>query len=260
VSKVLFRIEDHIAYITLNDPENMNSFDLEMTLELERIWERVRDDKNIWVAVLNGEGKAFCAGANVKSMERGKRTLEESLVVGRHRVGPLSYHVYKPIIVAVHKYVLGGAFAFVVESDICIASEDTMFGLPESKVNMPTMFASAIGHFFPHSLASEMMYTGKFITAQRAYEAGLCSRVVPRERLMEEATEMAKSICENGPLANWASKQLYYRGRGVDYDRYLEDLDELATPVINCQDSIEAKQAFIEKRKPRWTAVLDTEE
>jgi enoyl-CoA hydratase len=253
MSQVLFRVENHIAYVTLNDPGNLNAVNYEMVLELEKIWAEVRDNKDIWIAILNGEGRSFCAGANVKSMERGNwRIKENSLLLGNHRGGPLSHNVYKPIIVAVHKHVYGAGMCFLIESDICIAADDALFCLPEAKVNIPTLFAPVIGHFLPHSIASEMLYTAQPISAQRAYELGLCSKVVPRAELMNEATAMAKVICENGPLANWAAKELYYRGRNLNYDDFYDLLNKVAVPVMNSEDGIEAKAAFVEKRKPNW--------
>lgn len=253
MSNVLFKIQDHIAYITLNDPNKLNAISYEMALELEKIWAEVRDNKDIWVAILHGEGKSFCAGINVKGVERGQFKIKEnSLLVGEHRLGPLSHNVYKPIIAAVHRHVYGAGLSLVVESDICIAAEDALFGLPEAKVNLPTMFAPVIGQFLPHSVASEMLYTAKPIPAQRAYELGLCSKVVSCNDLMDEAVSMANVICQNGPLANFASKELYYRGRNVNYEEHLDLLNEVATPVMNSEDGVEGKAAFIEKRKPNW--------
>lgn len=253
MTQVIFKVEDHIAFVTLNDPANLNAINYEMTLELEKAWAEIRDNKDIWVAILNGSGKSFCAGANVKSMERGNWQIKSnSLLMGEHRAGPLSHNVYKPIIVAVHKHVYGGGVALVLESDICIAADDALFCLPEAKVNVPTLFAPVIGQFIHHSAASELLYTAKPISAQRAYELGLCSKVVPCDKLLDEAVAMAKVICENGPLANWAAKELYYRGRNLVYDDLVGLLSEVAVPVMNSEDSVEAKAAFIEKRKPNW--------
>lgn len=250
---VKFRVEGHIAYVTLNDPAKLNAISMQLACELEECWAEVRDNRDIWVAVLNGEGRSFCAGANTEGMGSGNYAIEtHSVLMGVHRAGPLSHKVYKPIIAAVHRHVLGGGLALVLESDICIAADDALFGLPEAKVNVPTLFAPVIDRFLPHSLASEMLYTAKPVSAQRAYEAGLCSRVVPREKLMEEAEAMALSICETGPLANFAAKELYYRGRGLDYDALIPLLQEVAVPVMNSEDGLEGRRAFKEKRKPVW--------
>lgn len=250
---ILFKVQDHIAYIALNDPKKRNAISYEMALELEKIWGEVRDNKDIWVSILYGEGESFCAGINVKEVERGQFNIKDnSLLVGKHRLGPLSHNVYKPIIAAVHKHVYGAGLSLVLESDICIAAEDALFGLPEAKINLPTMFAPIIGQFLPHSVVSEMLYTAKPIPAQRAYELGLCSKVVSYDKLMKESISMANLICQNGPLSNFASKELYYRGRNIKYEDYLDLLNEVATPIINSEDSIEGKIAFIEKRRPDW--------
>jgi len=253
MEKVKFRTEGHIAFVTLSDPDRLNAISLQTARELGECWAEVRDNPEIWAAILHGEGRCFCAGGNTEGMGSGDYALEtHSVLMGAQRAGPLSHKVYKPIIAAVHRHVLGGGLALVLESDICIAAEDASFGLPESKAGIPTQFAPVLGHFLPHSVLSEMLYTARPISAQRACEVGLCSRVVPRERLMEEAVAMANVICENGPLANFASKELYCRGRGLDDDRLLPMLNELAVPVMNSADCIEGRRAFKEKRKPVW--------
>jgi enoyl-CoA hydratase/carnithine racemase len=106
--------------------------------------------------------------------------------------------------------------------------------------------------FFPRAIASEMLFAAKSIDAARAYRLGLVNKVVPEVELMAEAEKMAEDICNCGPLSVWASKELIIRTRAMDRKSALSLVEHIATPVWNSEDSIEAKKAFSEKRKPEW--------
>lgn len=252
MSQILYKKEGHIAYISLNNPESLNALNLEMATKLEAIWIDFRDDLSVWVAILSGEGKSFCAGADVKQMERGKWQLRQSIILGDHSISPTRHNVWKPIIAAVHRHVYGAGLLLALESDIRVAADDALFGIPEGKVNVPTLFAPFASSYMPRAIAGELLYTAKPIDAQRAYHLGLVNRVVPRDRLLATATEIAQQICENGPLSIWATKELFCRGENMAHDGALALIEHIATPIFNSADSIEAKQAFIEKRKPVW--------
>jgi len=252
--EVLYEKKEHIAYISLNRPESLNAVTRTMVRELAKIWVDFRDDGNLWVAVLSGEGRSFCAGADVKEMEIGKWQFHKSLLFGDERAGPSNYKVWKPIIAALHRHVFGGGLWLALECDIRIAADDTMIGAPEPKVGLPTLFTPFLSDFVAHGIAEELLLTANPIDAQRAYQVGLVNKVVPRDQLLSEAKAMAEKICENGPLSIWAMKEMLSRSRGMDYQSALSLVEEMATPVFNAEDTVEGKQAFIEKRKPQWRA------
>ena len=252
MSQVLYTKEGNIAYIKLNKPENLNAINRTMTRELAKIWVDFRDDSNLWVAIISGEGESFCVGADIKEMERGKWQFSQSLLFGDDRIGPSNYRIWKPLIAAVHGHVLGGGLVLALECDIRITSDNALFGIPEGRVNLPFLFAAFISDYLPRAIAAELMFTGKPIDAQRAYQLELVNRVVPYDDLMSTAINMAEEICMNGPLSNWAAKELFCRCRDMDYHSALSLVEHIAPPVWNAEDSIEAKQAFIEKRKPKW--------
>lgn len=252
MGKIKYQKDGHIAYITLNSPESLNALTREMAQELKEIWIDYRDDDNLWVAILNGEGKSFCSGANVKSMERGSWNFRESIIFGDEKIGHTNYGVWKPIIAAVHRHTYGAGLLLALESDIIVASEDTLFGVPESRVNVPVLLAPFLTDYMPRAIANELMYTGKPIDANRAYELGMINKVVPKEELIIEAKRIANMICEMGPLANWASKEIMWRTRNLSSQDALTIVEHIATPTWNSEDSIEGKAAFKERRKPEW--------
>jgi enoyl-CoA hydratase/carnithine racemase len=252
MSMVLYKKEGHIAFISLNRPESLNAINRAITKELGKIWVDFRDDDNLWVAILSGEGKSFCAGADVKEMGRGQWQFRQSLIYGDDRVRPSNYKIWKPLIAAVHGHVYGAGLIIALECDIKVAADNALFGIPESKVNVPFLFAPFIADYLPRAIAAELMFTAKPIDAQRAYQLGLVNKVVPNDQLIPAAIGVAEEICENGPLSIWASKELFHRCRDMDYHSALALVEHMAPPIFNAEDSIEAKRAFIEKRKPEW--------
>lgn len=252
MNKIIYRKQEHIAYISLNRPEKLNAINREMVKELAKVWIDYRNDDDLWVAILSGEGKSFCSGADIKEMNRGKWQLKDSMIFGDERVTPSSYQIWKPIIAAIHGYAFGAGLLLALESDIRIASENALFGLPESKVNIPTLFAPFISYYIPQAIAAELMYTSQPLNVQRAYQLGIVNTIVSDNKLISTAIIVAKQICKNGPLSIWVTKELYSRGRNMNYDSAIALIEHIATPVMNSDDSIEAKRAFIEKRKPIW--------
>jgi enoyl-CoA hydratase/carnithine racemase len=252
MSEVLYEKKGHVAFIRLNRPESLNAINRSLANQLIKVWVDFREDKNLWVAVLSGEGKSFCAGADVKEMERGKWEFRQSLLFGDEPIGPSSYRVWKPIIAATQGHVNGAGLWLACESDIVISTDTALFGTREARANVPALIAPFLSDYLPRGIAAEILFSAKPITARRAYEVGLVNKVVPEGQLMTEAIDMAEGICDCGPLSVWASKELFVRTRDMDRQSALSLVEQIAPPVWNSEDSIEAKQAFIEKRRPQW--------
>lgn len=248
---VLYKKQEHIAYITLNRPESLNTF-RPMAKEINKIWVDFRCDNDLWVAILNGEVRSFSVGVDVKEMERGKWQFRQSLILGDDFIRPFAYQVWKPIIAAVHGHVFGMSLMLALDCDIRIAVDDALFGIPEAKVNVPVLFAPFLPHYLPRGVAAELLLTGNPIDAQRACQLGLVTKVVPGDQLISTATTIVEGICDNGPLASRATKEIFYRSCDMDYASAIALTEHIATPIFNSEDSIEAKRAFNEKRKPQW--------
>lgn len=251
--RVKYEKEGRIAVITLNRPEKLNAIDLDTAEELIKIWIDFRDDDQLWVAILNGEGRSFCAGADVGKMDLGGRwNIRKSLIFGDKKMGPRHYGIWKPIIAAVHGHVLGAGFYLALESDLIIAAEDAEFGLPEPKVGIPTLFSSNLHHYLSPRFAMELLLVSERVNANRAYEMGLLNQIVPKNLLLDSAKSMAEKICQNGPLSVRAMKEVFQRSPEMDSAGQLALLENIFTPVMNSEDAAEGKKAFQEKRRPRW--------
>lgn len=238
----------HIVIITMDRPEKLNAYDIPMLKEMEQCWYKFRDDEDAWVAILTGAGKAFCTGHDLDTLDRlGWEFEPPSIHYG-------NIEIYKPIIAAVHGYALGGGCSMALGCDLIVAAKDAVFGYPQPAYSLTSLG----GHqrlprlTFP-KIAMEMMLTGDKYTAQEFFKLGLINKVVPPDRLMQEAVKMAERITKNGPLAVFATKEDFIRGQRMTC---LQDGIRFAQlnygRIWHSQDRVEGMQAFKEKRKPNW--------
>jgi len=248
MSILLYEKKDHIAYITLNHPP-LNAMSRELAREVIKTLHDFDADDNLYVAIVTGAGqRSFCAGAELTDQE--------------HLIDPEGWeadydwqlaNIKKPLICAVNGYCLGAGFTLALCCDIRIASETASLGTPDQKLNTVDAYASImLSRMIPASTAMEILMTGDRISAQEAYRVGLISRIVPPDRLMTTAEELARKICNNGPAALWACKEINRRARYMSLEDGLSLFKALAGPVLKMNDTKEGVTAFFEKRPPQW--------
>lgn len=249
-------VTDHVATIVLNRPEAMNAIDPEMKDELFKIWDRIRDDDDIWVAILTGAGeKAFCAGADLKKTLPVSETFAQQYL-NRPGGGALaaSLDMDKPLIAAVNGYAMGGGMELALACDIRVASTNALFALTEVRVG--SLPGSGGTQRLPRAIgmsnAMLMLLTGDRIDANEAYRIGLVSRVVPPSELMASAREIATRIASNAPLSVRAVKRLVRRGMDMPIAHALDFERQAFGLLFNTDDRIEGRKAFAEKRKPNY--------
>jgi enoyl-CoA hydratase/carnithine racemase len=213
--EVLYEKRDRVARVTLNRPEARNAVDPAMHRLLWETWEDFRDDDSVDVAIVTGAGDAFCAGADLKTYippiieEATPRWVRDNVATGLGGLTRGLHRIYKPVIAAVNGWALAGGLETALACDIRIASDRAMFGSFEVRrgyhhgdggiVRLVNTCGSGI--------ALEMLLTGEPIDAQRALQCNLVSRVVPHERLMEEAEAMARQILRNSQIAVRSAKE-----------------------------------------------------
>ncbi len=254
---LLYETRNKIAYITLNRPEAMNSINSEMWSAMYDTWIAVRDDPDVWTAIVTAAGdKAFCAGADLKEMSA---AFAEAIKAGKPPVPPIPYvtpmrgmRVFKPFIAAINGLALGGGLELCLACDIRIAAEHAKLGVPEVTQGLiPGMSGTQkTPRLIPFGPAMELLFTGDPITAQEAYRLGLVNRVVPASELMKTAEALAARINRNGPLAVRAIKEAAYRGIEMSLDDSLRLENLMATTISSTEDALEGPKAFAEKRKP----------
>ena len=244
-----------IAYIMFNRPGSLNAMNDQLESDLAAAYLEFDADEEAWVAILHGTGRCFCAGADIKQSFTG-RTAQQLAAQARGR-SPESYLGrainWKPVIAAVHGYALGGGTSVAAECDLIVASEETMFGITETKRGLPGGRVWAkVGAFMPSKIATEMLITGEQIGAPELYRLGFINCLVPTGQHLEAAEELAQKVLKTPPLASRAGVRLSRRQwvqTSGDADMYIQPLK-----LQLSEDFAESSKSFVEKRAPEYHA------
>lgn len=250
---LLFETHGHTATITFNRPEAMNAMDPDTYHQLSDAWIEVRDNPEIWVAIITGAGdRAFTAGADLKRTIPRQPEMWEFWQTQREQILNRGLDVWKPVIAAVNGYCLAGGMTLLFATDIRIAAEHATFGISEVKRgilpgNGGTQRAL---RQLPYPIAMEMLLLGDQISAQQALQYGLINKVVPRDELMPTAEDYARRLCQNPPLAIRAIKELAVRSQYLHISDGLRLESAIGSVLRQTEDSKEGPRAFAEKRQP----------
>jgi enoyl-CoA hydratase/carnithine racemase len=254
---IIFEVVDRIAIITLNRPEFLNAFTWQMGKEMWEAIMRVENDPNIRVTILTGAGRGFCAGADLRG---GAKTFDGTNRPKQDEVKRLSFveryfSLKKPVIVAINGPVVGVGVTMILPFDIRIASESARIGIVFNRrgivpeILCPWILPKIIGI----SKAAELMYTGRIINANEALEFGLVSRVVPDDKLMDAAMEIAKEILLCAPVCVALTKQMLYQFITEPDINKMDQINEKYFKWSGKQpDASEGVISFLQKRKPKW--------
>jgi E-phenylitaconyl-CoA hydratase len=255
--KVVYEVRDRVAHITINRPEAMNAMDAEVYAGLSTAWSDVRDNPDVWVAIITGAGdKAFTAGADLKTMITRSPEKADFWLTQKDMILNRGLEVWKPVIAAVNGYCLAGGMTLLFATDIRIAAEHAVFEVSEVKRgilpgNGGTQRAL---RQLPYAIAMEMLLLGRRLTAQEALAYGLVNAVVPAKDLMATAAAYAERLCDNGPLALRAVKELAIRSQSVPLEHGLRLEQAFQEFLRTTDDAKEGPRAFAEKRKPAYRA------
>lgn len=246
---LLFEIEDGIATITINRPDNGNMLRKQTTLELADALRRLREDPALTVGILTGAGdRFFCIGGEHEEVEG----YDYAAVLPVVDVYELLDTISKPVIAAVNGYAYAGGFLLAQQADLCIAADHAKFAITEARVGRGSPWAAPLAWLIPPRVAMELLMTAEPISAQRAYELGLVNKVVPQAALAVEAQRLAMTIADNAPLSVRAAKALVYASAEMGWSAALDTGDRIYERVYLSEDGQEGPRAFKEKRKPEW--------
>jgi len=232
---VIYEKRDNVAYVTLNRPQVLNVYNIQMRDELYEVLSAIGDDPEVMVAIFRGAGeKAFCAGADLSEfLTAPSPTIARQVRWGRDIWG-LFLSLPQPLIAALHGYVLGSGIEIALCCDIRIASEDAQFGLPE--VGLGIIPAAGATQTLPRAIgrarALEMMLTGRRISAEEAFNTGLVNRVVSKGELLSTVEGMARRIALLDPMAVRTAKQAVVRGLDLSLPEGLELEKTLASLLL----------------------------
>lgn len=256
---VLVERRGHVMLVTINRPDARNAVNEAVCLGVGDALTEADADPEVRVVVLTGAGdKAFCAGADLKAIMRGERIIPE----GEERAawglaGFVGHYISKPTIAAVNAPAMGGGTEIALAADLIVAAETASFGLPEVKRGL---VAGAGGAFrivqqLPQRVGLEVLLTGDPLPAAQALEYGLVNRVVPADKVLDTALELAQKIAANAPLSVKASKRiaLGYEGAGRPAEDALWEATRRESAITHgSEDAKEGPLAFAEKREPVW--------
>ena len=249
---LLLHRDGFVATVQLNRPAVLNALNSELMVELVDTLESLDADETVRAIVLTGNEKAFAAGADIKEMAGASAVemLQRDQFARWDRIRKIK----KPIIAAVSGFALGGGCELMMHCDMIIASETARSGQPEINIGvMPgaggtQRLTRAVGKV----LAMEMVLTGRQITGEEAFHAGLVNKVVPQEFYLEEAVRLAKEIANRPPIAVRLAKEAVLKSFDTTIEMGLEYERKNFYLCFASEDMREGMAAFIEKRAPHW--------
>ena len=230
---VIYEKSQNIARVTLNRPQVLNSYNIQMRDELYQILSAIRDDDEVMVVILKGAGdRAFCVGADLTEFLTAPSPVIARRVRWERDVWGLFLRLPQPVIAALHGYVLGSGLEMALCCDLRIAADDAQFGLPEVELGIiPAAGATqTLSRAIGRARALEMLLTTRRIDAKEACDIGLVNQVVPRAELLPAAEKMAGKIIRHSPKAVRYAKQAVARGldlplaEGIELERKLAAL------------------------------------
>lgn len=252
---LLVEISDGIGIVKINRPKALNALNSETLVEIKDVAGKLADDKSVRVVIVTGEGdKAFIAGADILEMK--DLTALEGMAFsqrGHDALGALE-NMRKPVIAAVNGYALGGGFEVALACDIIYASEKAKVGFPETTLGIFPGFGGTQRTAKLAGLArtKELIYTGKTIGAQEAYEMGLINKVVAHDQLMNVVMALAAQIRANGPFSIGLAKECISRSLYASMEEGLLLEAKDFGLCFATEDQKEGMTAFVEKRKPTF--------
>ncbi|MEC9435252.1 MAG: enoyl-CoA hydratase-related protein [Pseudomonadota bacterium] len=262
MSKLLVEKADHILRLTLNRPEVKNALDPELLCGLADAFVAARDDDDVRVVILHGEGDVFCAGADLGklipliSKSREPENEFDARYVAEPNLGDKgllrNFDVEKPVIAAINGHAIAGGMELVQGTDMRIAADTAKFGVQEVKWAIFPAGGSTVRlpQQLPFARAMELLLTGDLVTAEQAYEMGFLNRVVPKDKVLDEAYELAGKIARNGPLAVKAIRKSARACLGRPEAEAMDMERKFAAPVFASEDAKEGPRSFLEKRPP----------
>ncbi len=243
-------IEQGIAELVFDHPP-VNAFDSKGWASISQEVDELGVNDAVRVIIIRAEGKGFCAGVDIKELA-GNDNLIVKVNKGNYDTFKSVHLNPKPVIVALHGFVLGGGIGISGAADIIVASECARFGVPE--VDRGAMGGGAhLQRMFPVQKVRYMYYTGEFIDAQEAYRLGAIERVVPLEQLRETALEIARKVAEKSPAMICIAKEaLTSIEDGNLEDKYRRE-QGFTLEAYRVEDSQETRDAFVEKRDAKFS-------
>jgi crotonobetainyl-CoA hydratase len=256
MSAVTTRREGQVLIVTLDRPK-ANAIDVATSMKLYAAFRELDEDPALRVGIVTGTGRFFSAGWDLNAANEGEA------VDAVHSPGGFAglteyFGLTKPVIAAVNGLAVGGGFELALAADLIVASEAAQFWLPEAQLGILPDSGGLLRlpKYLPERLATEMIFTGRRLSAAEALHYGLASRVAAPEALIDTALDLARAVAASAPLAIQAARDVMRATRNLDVEAGYAAMRSGAIPsyqrAIHSEDAEEGPRAFAEGRTPVW--------
>jgi len=245
--------EKHVGIVTLNRPDQLNTFNSRMAGELHAALLAMEADDQVRVVLLKSSGRAFCAGIDVKELAGKTATEYRQWIEWMENPLVTISTMKKPVIAQLQGVATANGMGLAAAADLVIASERVKMGLTAINVGL-----NCVGPVLPvarcvgRKKALELLLYGTLLKAQEALELGLINRVVAHEELDQAALSWAEDLAKRSPLAVQIAKSAFYQSEDMDYQKQFQYMNEAFARLCTTDDAKEGVAAFLEKRNPDW--------
>jgi enoyl-CoA hydratase/carnithine racemase len=250
--EILLSIDDGIATVTMNRPDQRNAMNTALLQGLRAAVEELDERRDVRVIVVKGAGPAFCSGMDLKEMQqrRGEADPEGNVVEVLRRVERARH----PTIAAIHGDAIAGGCELALHCDLRVAAETARLGMPLARIGLvvPFPLGQKLVEIIGPAQTRQLLFTGQPIDARRAYEIGMVHQVVPATELAGAVQALARRIADNAPLSLIGMKATLLRTVAPRDSIAHDDLDAAANRARTSADAQEGRRAMLEKRKPNF--------
>ena len=253
---ILYDVDDQVAIITLNRPEQLNAWGADMAGEVGQALATARDDDDIRVVVITGAGRAFCSGAG---LAKDGTNFESKGEVNSHRLGtpdPMPWDLPKPVVAAINGHAVGVGLTFPLSADLRFVAEDAKLQFAFNRRGIVPELASPIlvPRIIGLQAASDLMLSGRFFSGAEAAELGMARKALPADQVLPAALEWAHDTAKNtAPLSVALTKELMWRSLRQEANQMFEHELFLIPWTGATPDAREGITSFLQKRPPVWT-------
>jgi len=256
--------DDGIGVVTLNRPERLNALSMDLTTAITAAVESMGRDRQVAVVILRGNGRGFCAGADVKGGggaapdSEGRGPVGATYRAQEHlaRMVQVVHESPKPVITAAHGASVGGGLALALAADLRVATPDTRFGAVFHNLGLSAADVG-VSWFLPRVVgptrAAELMLTGRIFTGAEADAFGMLNRLVPEEGLLDAAVDLARLVTRNSEYGVWMSKKGMWLGMDAPSLRHAMEMENRTQVLGMFTDNMAAGvQAALDRTEPDW--------
>jgi enoyl-CoA hydratase len=247
-----YSLNDGIGLVRLNRPTKLNSIDAAMVREFGELIAAVRADRAVRVLVFTGNGRAFCAGADISNLQNVGGAAEfmrfiETIQITFNALDDLD----RPTIAAVNGLAFGGGCELALSCDFRVMAEEAAIGVPEIKIGiLPGAGGTQrLAHMLPPAVAKQMIYLGEPLTSRQALQFGLVNDVVPAAKVLDTALDLARRLMKMPPIAIRSAKMLVHAGMNCDLKTGIEAERQALGFLYGTEDRAEGMSAFLAKRE-----------